>query len=1332
MVIQRRRRSGAVPQDIFGATPATRARLRREAKGDLEPPPRPEPIVIPPEPPEPPEPEDPVDDNHWETDGTITLQTLETFLGRDARTLSDGKKLSATRGLTNWVAANYRHLELGPPPTGTNRINSENREEWEELTRFFLRRWFPAQPRTYCIRRAGTYSGRTPKWYLFRHPDHIGTSKIVNNEGEHPVAIIGLRENSDGDEQHFRIFGFRKMPRPTRLATDLSATFAVRLIDPYSGADWQAAPDSLCLIMDGLEDAYEELTKKLDDWLAYLNWRYNIEAVEEWGASIRSIKEPTSNNPYYVFTIRAEEDTWGKIQRESKRPVGRKTKLMAFESARSSSKETWIRKDEDILRSSFRESVTAGQLHKIVGKRKPVQSSSLLEGKISVTPPDKEELLSGLDPKKFSQGHFIVNDISKQLVDMDRQRKGIASFKEFQSADLNQVHDWLFDISEARPIEEPLQSLTYPTSINLNPDQEGAVLGALQAKDVFLIQGPPGTGKTTVIAEIINQATQDGKKVLLASQSNDAVDNALGKLSKSPNVRPIRRYGRSRDPDPEAEKFLENKVVSEFFVPSIENKCREQHEASLLTISKNGAMERLAELPGIKDEWIQQRSELKDLVDRIAELKSEGFGEQKERDQFEGDLETLNAAKNLLDSRSESKLTPEMSALMDVDREKIEELAEYEEANRLFMAYLELSDHLDKAEADGDYDEWAKKLHIITNTHDMPDHTQLIAPAKPKNFAQMTDERNIEAKEKAEEFNSTIQGLKQSVIATRETLIVEIESAIDGLSVSYAELLKQGAARKKKIDGLSEDSQIPGRRVKDAEDNWRSLIEASGLRGDEFHEISTADPKAAIESSVRWMDENSEDIEKDESWSAIIEDWLQSLEKPEDRHITDLKEAYESIVNVEGVTTSYAGRPPFRRKHIPDPFDYVIIDEISKATPTELLLPMLVGRRVILVGDYMQLPPVFKDPSRRNRVDQVSPGEALDDDAKLRKKVKKFKELVSNSLFLRYFDEAHDSIKHRLTIQYRMHSEIMDCVNIFYQGELKAGLSEDQENSDKQHGFTIEKSDSGGTSLAEGSTLIGPENHVVWVDSTFNREGNYCPESDGVRIRTSRRNEREVELASRLLDEFDEQVRQRKSEIHGDDWDSDNMLKHLNPEGRLPVGFITFYQDQVAAFQEIANEGKSWDQMKNRWPDLAVRADNVDKFQGSERPIIICSTVLSPKPPEGQIKEFEKRISQISYNPIKIENAQGRWKNGGIPDPMDQSIIPGKRTPFASNAERINVALSRAQNLLVILGNRYTFQQAEVKIRKLGVFKNSKRQKVYKEIQKKLMGGGKIDGRDLQ
>ena len=67
----------------------------------------------------------------------------------------------------------------------------------------------------------------------------------------------------------------------------------------------------------------------------------------------------------------------------------------------------------------------------------------------------------------------------------------------------------------------------------MNEEQERAVRGAL-APDVFLIQGPPGTGKTTVIAEIINQATESGERVLLASQSNLAVDNALGRFANTP------------------------------------------------------------------------------------------------------------------------------------------------------------------------------------------------------------------------------------------------------------------------------------------------------------------------------------------------------------------------------------------------------------------------------------------------------------------------------------------------------------------------------------------------------------------------------------------------------------------------------------------------------------------------------------------------------------------------------------------------------------------------------------------------------------------------------
>ena len=62
----------------------------------------------------------------------------------------------------------------------------------------------------------------------------------------------------------------------------------------------------------------------------------------------------------------------------------------------------------------------------------------------------------------------------------------------------------------------------------------------LNAPDLCLVQGPPGTGKTTVIAEAIYQFVRDGNRVLVASQSNDAVDNALERLADSPEIRAIR------------------------------------------------------------------------------------------------------------------------------------------------------------------------------------------------------------------------------------------------------------------------------------------------------------------------------------------------------------------------------------------------------------------------------------------------------------------------------------------------------------------------------------------------------------------------------------------------------------------------------------------------------------------------------------------------------------------------------------------------------------------------------------------------------------------------
>ena len=369
------------------------------------------------------------------------------------------------------------------------------------------------------------------------------------------------------------------------------------------------------------------------------------------------------------------------------------------------------------------------------------------------------------------------------------------------------------------------------------------------------------------------------------------------------------------------------------------------------------------------------------------------------------------------------------------------------------------------------------------------------------------------------------------------------------------------------------------------------------------------------------------------------------------------------------------------------------------------------------MGDHRQLPPTFKDPTSNSR-EEVQADEIEDSRFS---RGGKFERMVTSALFAEYFKEAHDSLKVTLLKQYRMHRQIMRSTNEFYEGKLECGLPDEDQERLKQHGFHLRKKDSGGTFTLEGSDLITPDQHLVWVDSTFDRDGKYCQET---RPETtfSRRNEREVHLAKYMLDEFEEQIAAKKAEIDQADWSNDSMLRHLDHEQRLPVGFITFYADQKRAFREIANEGDSWASMRNRWPNLSVRADTVDKFQGGERPVVFVSMVTSPQVKEkGEKEVFEAKIAGYIHNPKKIATKRGGFKNGGIPT---------TGTSFVRSPERINVAFSRAQNLLIILGNRFTLAQVDdVQIERDDgtIIKKA----MYKNIQREIGTGGMIDGREM-
>ncbi|MCK2240985.1 MULTISPECIES: bifunctional serine/threonine-protein kinase/DEAD/DEAH box helicase [unclassified Crossiella] len=145
-------------------------------------------------------------------------------------------------------------------------------------------------------------------------------------------------------------------------------------------------------------------------------------------------------------------------------------------------------------------------------------------------------------------------------------------------------------------------------------------------------------------------------------------------------------------------------------------------------------------------------------------------------------------------------------------------------------------------------------------------------------------------------------------------------------------------------------------------------------------------------------------------------EWLQRLESSQDLEAVLLQRARV----VAGTCLGFLSHPAVRELE----FDLCILDEASKATATETLVPLSRSRRWVLVGDPNQLPPMQE--------------EVLDSPALMQRHNLQHAE-VERSLFRELLDLAPELARHQLTHQYRMHPGIGDLVSAcFYQGVLQS------------------------------------------------------------------------------------------------------------------------------------------------------------------------------------------------------------------------------------------------------------------------------------------------------
>lgn len=324
-------------------------------------------------------------------------------------------------------------------------------------------------------------------------------------------------------------------------------------------------------------------------------------------------------------------------------------------------------------------------------------------------------------------------------------------------------------------------------------------------------------------------------------------------------------------------------------------------------------------------------------------------------------------------------------------------------------------------------------------------------------------------------------------------------------------------------------------------------------------------------------------------------------------------------------------------------FSTIIQDESSKATPAELSLPLIYGKKNIIIGDHRQLPPMLDKEEFKLSLDFLLERTENKDE---KKKIQKLKSFVINNFnemeishFERLFDKIDPSLKGIFNKQYRMHPDINEVIKQFYinDGGLECGLINPTDlgvndpnmhnSASRYHGIEIDE-------------LISKNNHVIWIDTN-------SPELlDG----TSRINYGEVDAIKDVLTKF------RNS-------DSFQQYQSFwkNPDDQQ-IGIISFYGKQIKLLRNLRNEFK----------DIPIRVSTVDRFQGMERNIIIVSMVRS------------NRIASDKNQKADF-NLYGKL---GFTEQNDLG--------FAQSPNRLNVALSRAKRLLIIVGNSDLFKQKEI------------------------------------
>lgn len=167
-----------------------------------------------------------------------------------------------------------------------------------------------------------------------------------------------------------------------------------------------------------------------------------------------------------------------------------------------------------------------------------------------------------MNDRKYGWGEVIDHDADRVVILSSRSWEGLparAMLNPHLGPDevaLNRQRQAVDDVQREKSARPDLRELLLDPGLNtcpktitvsqwnreLDDSKRGAIESALGSPDIYVVQGPPGTGKTSFIAELVEQtlSANPEARVLIASQTNVAVDNALQRLAEGGQANMVR------------------------------------------------------------------------------------------------------------------------------------------------------------------------------------------------------------------------------------------------------------------------------------------------------------------------------------------------------------------------------------------------------------------------------------------------------------------------------------------------------------------------------------------------------------------------------------------------------------------------------------------------------------------------------------------------------------------------------------------------------------------------------------------------------------------------